>query len=82
MLLKFELIIKWFTGKKIKKDIITACCSWKSGKVKTAYQSSYIHANIGLDLFDARVTAATVLQFVYAAVFVFSSACRLRFFSD
>ena len=53
-----------------KKD--THCCSWKSGKVKTAYKNGYVHANVGLDLFDTRVCAAAVLRFV-AIVFMFSS---------
>ena len=57
-------------SKKNKKEqlVANACCSWKSGKVKTAYKNRYIHANVAVDMFDSNVCAATVLRFVASNV--------------
>ena len=45
-------------------------CRWKSGTVKAAYKNSYMHANVGMDMFESRVCAATVLRFVMPVMFM------------
>jgi len=52
------------TSKYDERHNITACCSWKSGKVKSAYKDRHIHANVVVDMFEYRVCAAVVLRFV------------------
>ena len=36
-----------------------------------AYKNSYMHANVGMDMFESHVSAATVLQYVRPLLILF-----------
>jgi len=52
----------------VVKLLVKCTGRWKSGSVKASYKNSYMHANVGMDIFESCVSAATVLRFV---LFVF-----------